>query len=352
MTTILFTGGGTLGPVTPLLAVAESLRKRHPQWRFVWVGTEHGPERTLIAPQMEFVSMPAVKLRRYLRWESVTEFFRVPTTLRAAHQIVDEYRPNVVIGAGGYVQVPLMWSAHRRGAKILIHQQDVRPGLANRLSARWADQITVTFEEGLSAFGRPAILTGNPVRAGIFSADPSSAREQLQLPPEKPVVLILGGGTGSMALNRLVTDLVDPLLPQASIIHLTGIQRDYQPLVRSGYVVRPFMGPEVMDALALADVVVTRAGMGSLTELAALKKAAIIIPIPDSHQEDNAAMLAAQNAAIVLPQSTLTPNILLTMIRDLLDHPHKREVLGQSMHAWNKSGAANAIANEIERLVS
>lgn len=348
--TILFSGGGTLGSVTPLLAVSQVLKQRRPDWVQVWVGTLDGPERQLIEPQMAFYAMPTVKFRRYLSWATVTDIFRVPSVYRLAQRLASQLQPTVVVGAGGYVTVPIAVAAKRHGSKLLIHQQDVIPGLANRLLARWADQITVATASGQAVFPpEKTTWTGNPTRFDSATVSAARGRTMFSLAVGRPLVVVLGGGTGAEALNVLVDRLRPILSDRVTIFHITGPSRGREVVTTSNYVSRPFVNAGMGDVLAAATVVVSRAGMGTLTELSALGKTAIVIPIPDSHQVANADALQLQQAAEVVRQDD-SPEQLANLMLELLNDSVRSRRLGEHLRDWNRPGAAATLCRLIEEL--
>ncbi len=349
--TILFAGGGTLGPVTPLLAISSVLRSRRPDWEQIWVGTPDGPEIPLVRPRMTYLSVPVVKLRRYASLETLRDLGKFPGVLKQARDIVQRTKPSIVVGAGGFVSVPMGWAAKWHHAKLLIHQQDVEPGLANRLLAPWADQITTVFGAHRTFPPKKCTQTGNPVRQEFLQADAARGRSQFAIPADRPMVLVIGGGTGAQALNTLVEASRPRLQSTMTIVHLTGAHRGHAECTEDGYIRRAFLDAELPHVMAAADLVVTRAGMGTLTELSALAKPTIIIPMPKTHQEYNAAALEASRAAVVLSQTELTPEIFTESVQTLMANAPRRHELSGAMAAWNKPDAAGTIAGMIERLL-
>jgi UDP-N-acetylglucosamine--N-acetylmuramyl-(pentapeptide) pyrophosphoryl-undecaprenol N-acetylglucosamine transferase len=347
---ILLAGGGSGGSATPVLAVAEALRKREPAAQFLFVGTADGPERALAeAAGCEFVAIAAGKLRRYLDWRNVADAGRVPLGIVQALQVVSRYRPQVGFGAGGFAAVPPLLAAAVLRVPIVIHQQDVEPGLANRLLVPFARRITVAFPQSLAHF--PAAKTevcGNPVRPGLAAGDPTRAVRLFSLEPELPTLLVTGGGTGALGLNRRVAAAVPALTAFCQVIHLTGRGRAVPPAAPSPrYHPFEFLVEEMRDALAVADLVVSRAGLGTLSELAALGKPAVLVPLPESHQQANARVAAAAGAARVIDESSLTPARLSQLVRDLLDDGAARAALGQAARRLLPADAADRVSQRV-----
>ncbi|MBI4458291.1 UDP-N-acetylglucosamine--N-acetylmuramyl-(pentapeptide) pyrophosphoryl-undecaprenol N-acetylglucosamine transferase [Candidatus Uhrbacteria bacterium] len=344
---IVLAGGGTLGPVTPLLAVAEELKKLRPDAAFHWVGTETGPEREIVAAAgMPFSTIRSGKLRRYFSWQNFLDNARLLLGVGDALLLLGRLRPAVVVSAGGFVAVPVAWAAALLRIPIHVHQLDLRPGLANKLAAPFARSISVGFEELAGVFGRKkAIWTGNPVRAGILAGTKEEGRRLFGLSADAPVVLILGGGTGSGLINSLVAGSLQRLTARAQVLHVTGRGKaEGLPEPSKRYRRTELLGPEIAHAFAAADIVVTRAGMGTLSEIAALGKPAVIIPIADSHQEENAAYFCRRGAARCLAEKELTPDTFAAAIEQLAANPGAKDTLGAKARQLAKDGAARAVA--------
>lgn len=345
---IVCAGGGTLGSVTPLLAVVEELRATNPI-EVDWFGTATGPERTLVeAAGGRFHTIPAGKLRRYASARNATDVLRLGGGLAQALWWLAHNSVEVVLTAGGFVAVPVAWAAWFRGVPVFVHQQDVVPGLANKLMVPFARRVTVALECSLKDYpAAKTVCTGNPVRAAfIHPPAPEAARRALGLSPELATVVVLGGGTGAQFLNDLVVPALPRLTAHAQVLHISGPQRSAAQPPQPRYHQLAFT-TDTLTVLAAADVVVTRAGMGTLTELAALRRPAIVVPIPDSHQEANARLVAEASAAVVLPQAGLTPEQLLGTVEQLLNDAASRERFGAALARLLPPGAAARVAHEI-----
>jgi UDP-N-acetylglucosamine--N-acetylmuramyl-(pentapeptide) pyrophosphoryl-undecaprenol N-acetylglucosamine transferase len=359
--TIILAGSGSGGPVTPLLAIAEVIRSQHQNVTFVFIGTRTGPER-LLAQQADipFVVVVAGKLRRYASVYNILMPFMVLWGFIQSLIIIKRYRPAVVVGAGGFVQVPVLWAAWFFRVPVVVHQQDVAPSLANTVCAPIAKRITVSFEPSLKDFGsghgmyaeqQPAktLLTGNPVRTSVLNGDYSEALLYFKLSGELPVILVMGGGTGATALNTILTNALPNLLTFAEVIHITGAGKQTGSVELPHY--HPYEFMTRMDlAYAAADVVVSRAGMATITELSNIGKPAIIIPLPHSQQEDNAGMLLYYDAAILKEQRNLDANELIKTIRLLLVDGDRQKVLAENITKIMPHNAAQAVAAEVLRI--
>jgi UDP-N-acetylglucosamine--N-acetylmuramyl-(pentapeptide) pyrophosphoryl-undecaprenol N-acetylglucosamine transferase len=237
------------------------------------------------------------------------------------------------VGAGGFASVAPLAAARALGVPVLIHQQDVEPGLANRLLTPLATAITLSLPASLAHFPRRrSSLTGNPVRPAVLAGDARLARTRFGLEAEVPTVLVTGGGTGALALNRLVAAAVPDLVRFCQVIHLTGRGRAVPP-DRDSPRYRSFelLTDDMPHALAVADLVVSRAGMGTLTELAALGKPALVVPMPRSHQLANAEAFERLGAIEVADQDTLDGAALAARVQRLLDDPGRLVALSTAV---------------------
>lgn len=333
--TFLLTGGGTAGSVTPLLAMAEILQEHSAKLDFIWLGTTTGPERQLVEEMgIEFRAISAGKLRRYWSWQNIIDIGRLAVGFLQAGYYLQKIRPELVISAGSFVSVPIAWAAKLFGIPIIIEQLDHRPGLANRLMAPLATKVLVTFAKSGRDYGRKAIWLGAPIRPNILQPVNNDLTLPWQFTGQRPIILIVGGGTGAAGINDLVVQQLSSLTELADIIHLTGrgktgaeSQEHYQPLV--------FLKQnQIMAAYQAADIVVARAGLGTLIELAALKKASLIIPMPDSHQLDNAQAIKEADAAIVAQEKDLVDGQLTVQLKQLLSDKQKQADLTKN---WPKA---------------
>lgn len=338
---ILLTGGGTLGSVSPLLAIAEELNNSE----FLWVGTNKGLEREIVEREnIKFKSIVSGKLRRYFSFRNFIDPFLIIIGLFQSIFIMIKWRPNMIITAGSFVSVPVVIAGWILKVPSLIHQQDVRPGLANKLMAPFAKKITVSFEKSLADYGKKAVWTGNPTRHNLeISNNKPKMTNYFDLQNDLPVVLVMGGGTGAKGINNLISNGLDELTKFCQVIHITGKNKVEKIKVKNYYFFESLNIEEITEAYRLADVVVSRCGMGSLTELSCLGKPSILIPIPDSHQEENAEVFAEKDAAIVLDQKKITPEELSNKIKNILNNREIKEKLSNNIKNVMKKNANKEI---------
>ena len=342
---ILFVGGGTLGPVTPLIAVADFLKKRTGTVVLGLVGTRKGAERELAKKAgLPFYTITAGKWRRYFDVRNAVAPFAFLVGFCEALFLCARLRPTIIFSGGSFIGVPVIVAGWFLGIPSVTHQQDVEPSLANRLVAPFVKKITVTFEESARAFpAQKTVVTGNAVRAEIMTGDRDRAVARWGLETGVSTVLVFGGGTGARAINDLVGAALSELTQFCQIIHITGRGKSalsFSPSEGRGlkglgeggrYHSFELLTDEMADAYAVADLVVARAGVGTITELSALAKPAVIIPISGTHQEANAALLARYNAAAIYQESEFTETFFADALRSLLLNFEKRALFGENI---------------------
>jgi len=341
---ILLTGGGTGGSVTPLLAIFDDLKN---EYDFIWFGTTRGIERQMVKKEkIKYFSIFSGKLRRYFDWRNLLDPFLVVFGFFQSLTYLGTLRPDLIITAGGYVGVPVVLAAWFLHLPVLVHQLDYRPGLANRIMGYFAKKITTSLEKSVQDYAGKAVWTGSPIRRSFREAGDSL----VGLKDDLPVLLVLGGGTGSRGINNLIEASLEELTASCQIIHITGRGKMVNAETENYHAFEFFDNEQMAGAIRSADLVISRAGMGFLIELAYLQKASVIIPMPDSHQEDNAKILEESNAAIVLSEKELTSEKFAVMIQDLLENKYILQELGQNLQKVIKHDDGK-IAQVIQELI-
>ncbi len=359
---ILMTGGGTGGSVTPLIALYQELKKRLPSYDFIWLGTKFGPETKLLSvyQDIKFKTIKSGKLRRYFSIQNLNDFFRIIFGFFQSVWICLRERPSIVLTAGSYVSVPVVWAAWLLRIPILIHQQDIEIGLANKLMAPFASKITVAFPELIDYFpNKKTIYTGNPVRSEFIINNNELKSEKIKkdygLEKSKPLILVIGGGTGARGLNDLIVQTAPLLIKNYSIVHLTGYdytRKSEIKFVHANYRSFDFINEDLPGFMKASDLVITRAGLGTLSELAALAKAVVIVPLPASQQLKNAIYFEEHGAAIVCDQQKTTPEKFAEIINRLLSDKKSLINLSAEIYKINKNNASSHIADYIENLIN
>lgn len=337
----LLSGGGTGGSVTPLLALYEAIKEHDQSAEFLWVGTKNGPEVVLAKSyEIPFESIPSGKLRRYFSLKNFTDPFRIAAGFAKSFFIIIKFKPDYILTAGSFVSVPLVLSAALLKKKIVVHQQDVLVGLANKIMKSYAFLVTVSLETSLKDF-KKAVFTGNPVRKTVLSK--SDKAKYAVSSNNLPTVLIMGGGTGSAAINELTRKTVSSLTEFCNIIHITGGRIDGS-ITSENYRQYEFI-TDISAVYAASDLIVCRAGMSTLSELSVLGKPAIVIALPDSHQELNAREFAKKNSIVLINQKELTPESFSRAIYLMLNNKGQLQFISNNIKKMMPPDAALKIVS-------
>lgn len=356
-------GGGTGGHVLPAVAVIEDLKRRGAFGDALWIGSRDGLEgEAAAAAGVRFVAIPTGKLRRYLSLENIVDAFRVPVGIASARRALGSFRPDVVLSTGGFVSVPTVIAA-RGVAPVLTHEQTAILGLATRVNARSAAVLAVSFErtraDAEALHGR-VIVTGNPVRAGLRDGDRARGLTWAGFTPDLPVVYVTGGARGASPINQRIAAMLPGILDQTQMLHQTGpasANRDAADLgvrrgsfpehLRDRYKIVDFVRDTIADVYAMTDLVIGRAGAGTVSELAYVGLPAILIPLPGAggdEQAVNARVLGDAGAAIVLPQHEATPERLAREITSLLtNHDQMQRMSAAALVVSRPDAAANLV---------
>lgn len=368
---IVFTGGGTGGHFYPIIAVAEEVRelvkeKKLLEPELYFFGPSVLDERALYENGITFIKTSAGKMRRYFSLLNVID--SVKTAWGIVGTIFTLYRlfPDVVFSKGGYGSVPTLIAAKFLKIPVVIHDSDAIPGRATLMSAPFAKKIGISYEEAFEHFPEKIrekiALTGNPVRREVREPARDGAEEFLELEPNVPIILILGGSLGSEKINNVILETLPELVNRYQIIHQTG-QAHIEPITQTARVIldrnerryryKPFgyLSPLALKmAAGAADVVISRAGSGTIAEIASWGLASIMIPIPESVSRDqrtNAYAYARSGAATVIEQSNLAPHILLAEIERLFTDPKARRDMAEAAARFARKDSAKILANEV-----
>ncbi|MFH1597649.1 MAG: undecaprenyldiphospho-muramoylpentapeptide beta-N-acetylglucosaminyltransferase [Patescibacteria group bacterium] len=341
---VCLAGGGTGGSVTPLIALAQEIEKRGKKTEFLFIGGKEGPEEPIAKQyKIPFKKIDAGKLRRYFSLKNFSDIIKTTQGHFQARNILKEFKPQIILTAGSYVAVPVVIAGKELGINSFIHQQDYQKGLANRLMSPFASKTTVVFRKSIRDFPQNKThLTGNPVRQEIFSGNKEKAIDIFKLDKKLPTLLFVGGGTGALGLNKLIAGAADKLTQVCQIIHICGSGKKTA-IKDSRYHVYDFLKDDLKEAYAAADLVVSRAGMGVLSELSALGKPSILLPYPKSHQVDNAKMF--EDASLVFDQQKMTSQKLFIVIKELITNRDKLNFLSGAIKEVLPKNAARKIVD-------
>jgi UDP-N-acetylglucosamine--N-acetylmuramyl-(pentapeptide) pyrophosphoryl-undecaprenol N-acetylglucosamine transferase len=360
--TIVIAGGGTGGHTSPGLAVAALLRRRGVS--HAWIGSHGGVEaRRAVEEGIPYHAIPTGKLRRYWAWRNVTDLaVNVPAGVVGAALLLRRLRPRVVLATGGFVALPVVIGATVNRVPVVVHEQTAVPGLANRIAARRARRIAVTFAESGRHFAAArVVVTGNPLRPDLRSGSRADALARFGLDPALPLVYVTGGALGAHAINRAVGEMVAELLPHAQVIHQCGdnpttgdhawlrARREaLPPALAQRYTVQPWVGAELAGIYATAALVVARAGAGTVNECCQLGLPALYIPMPGAsgdEQTANARLVGRAGGCGIIPQVGLTSETLLARIRGLLADPAGLKDMGERARSVAIPDAADRLVD-------
>jgi UDP-N-acetylglucosamine--N-acetylmuramyl-(pentapeptide) pyrophosphoryl-undecaprenol N-acetylglucosamine transferase len=354
---LLLAGGGTGGHLFPAVALAETLKKQDADAQVLFVGTKNGLEYRVL-PELGW-DLQTVNISGFTGKGLMTKMAVVAKLVQSVMQgrkILKSFRPDVVIGVGGYASAPLVIAAKMLKFPVVLHEQNAIPGLTNRLLARWADQVCVAFEQTAEQFsGISSIVTGNPLRSGIADCPDVNG--------DPPTLLVFGGSRGARAINDVICAALPQLLkrhPALRLIHQTG-EEDFA-CVRSVYVAADCKNARIesfiddMPAVyRQADLVVCRAGATTIAELTACGRPSVLIPYPHAagdHQKANAHALVEKQAAIMLEQKLLSADLLAETVNGLLIDRNRLQAMAQAAKNQGKINAAETILDICRELIA
>lgn len=365
---MLIAGGGTGGHVLPAMAVLQELKRREVSLETLWIGSKDGVEREhATSAGITYRAIATGKLRRYLSIHTVLDAVRMPIGTVQAWRHVRAFRPDVVFSTGGFVSVPTVVAARRY--PLLTHEQTATIGLANRINARFADVLAVSYDQtssAASAIHRHAVVTGNPIRSSLANGDAARARRTFGFTGELPILYVTGGARGASPLNQRVAALLPDLLHHCQVLHQTGpaaansdaadlarIKASWPASLQQRYQIREFIGDELADVYAAADLILARAGAGTVAEIARFGPPAVLIPLPGTsgdEQTRNAHILSDAGAAILLPQAEGSPERLRGTLLELLQNPDRRATMTKAARTVGNTDAAANIADLLLKL--
>lgn len=350
MPTILFTGGGSAGHVTPNLALIKKCQVEG--WQVFYAGSNDGIEKTIIDRiNIPFFYVNSGKLRRHLTWKNLFTPFQVIKGIIAAFFLCRRLKPDVVFSKGGYVAFPIVFSAWLNRIPVIAHESDLTPGLANRLSFAFAQKICVTFPEGKNYFknSEKVIVTGTPIRPEMLGGNAAAGKLFCGFDNDKAVLLIYGGGLGAANINRAIRQLLPKLLEQFHVIHLCGKGKtDPQFNKINGYKQFEYINEELADLLACANIVISRAGANSIYELLCLKKPHLLIPLSTKasrgDQIHNANYFANLGLSKVLLEEDMTDKSLFESVMQI---EQEQDAIHKKLQQFALPNSVEIIYNEL-----
>lgn len=360
MERVVFTGGGTGGHIYPIIAIARELRKINREVELFFLGPNNFKD-VLEKEGIKTGTILAAKIRRYFSLNNLIDILKAPIGLLQTFWHMFIWMPDAVFNKGGYGGVPIVLVAWLFRIPVLTHESDSIPGLANRFASKFSKRIAISFPSTEKYFKKEkTALIGNPVRREIVDyKNIEEAKRILQIVTDKPVIFIFGGSQGAQIINEIILAILPSLLENYEVIHQAGA-RNFQAIEariypgHSSYHLFPFLNEERMKAaFLLSTLVISRAG-GSIFEIAACAKPSILIPLPNAagnHQRENAYQYAQYGGAVVLEQTNLTPNILLTQINKVVSDTQLIKGMSQGASNFSRPEAAEKIAQGLIELM-
>jgi len=360
----IISGGGTGGHINPGLAIAREIMTREPDAEILFVGTEHGLEKDLVPREGFNIKFIGVRgFRRKLSADTFRTIGKLFKSFGEIKRIFREFKPDAVIGTGGYVCGPVVFYAARKKIPTLIHEQNAFPGVTNRILSRFVNEVAISFEESRPRFkGKARItFTGNPIRNELFLLDKEEARKKLGLPKGMPLVVIFGGSLGADHINECVKEMIlrhgreitYRLMLATGVRNYEKVMKDIKDPLPGNIQIVPYIY-NMGEVLAAADLAVTRSGAITVSELSALGVPSILIPSPfvaENHQEFNARALENRGAAVVILQDQLNSEILYGQIKKLIENAELRSKMSSAAKKYSIRDAAAVIYSLVQRAI-
>lgn len=347
MKKIVLTGGGTAGHVTPNIALIPELQKQG--YEVHYIGSHEGIEKELISDlNIPYYGISSGKLRRYIDLKNLSDPFKVIKGLHQARRLLKKIKPDVVFSKGGFVSVPVVVGAKTRKIPCIIHESDMTPGLANKICIPCSNRVCTNFPETLKHLpSEKAVLTGSPIREELFHGSREKGLSFCGFDSNKPVILIIGGSLGSVAVNNAVRNILPELLQKYQIIHLCGKDK-LEPSLEGtkGYVQFEYIQEELSDLMAAADIMISRAGANAICEILALRKPNILIPLSAQASRGdqilNAASFEKAGYSIVIQEEEVTNQNLLEAVNQAYENRED----------YIKAMKRSQLNNSIEKIVN
>lgn len=350
MKRIILTGGGSAGHVTPNIALIPQLKEKG--YEIHYAGSYQGIEKDLIEPfGIPYHGISSGKLRRYFSLQNFSDPFRVLKGLGQARKLIRDLKPDVIFSKGGFVSVPIVLAGKQNHVPVIIHESDMTPGLANKIAIPCASKVCCNFPETLEHLPKEkAVLTGSPIRQELLSGNRLAALDFCGFTPDKPVILVIGGSLGAVAVNNAVRAALPKLLERFQVIHLCGKGKTDEALTNTkGYRQFEYIKDELRDLFALADLVISRAGANAICELLALHKPNLLIPLSANASRGdqilNARSFERQGFSIVLEEEETNNETLLAAVQQLYE---QRDTYINAMRNSSMQDSISTIVNLIE----
>ncbi len=342
MKTIVLTGGGTAGHVTPNLALIPELKKAG--YKIIYIGTENGMERGLVEKTgVEYHYVSTGKLRRYMSKDNFTDMFKVVKGIAEAKKLIKRLKPDIVFSKGGFVAVPVVLGAKFNGVPVIAHESDMTPGLANKIAMPFAKKVCTTFPETVQYIGKKGVHTGTPIRKELFEGSAEKGLALCGFDNEKPAIMMMGGSLGSQKINKVLRYILPEITKDFNLVHICGKGNVDKSINLKGYKQFEYLSEDLPDVMACADLIISRAGSNAISEFLALKKPALLIPLSAKASRGdqilNAQSFEKQGYSLVLKEEDMTPESLLKAVKEL--YLSKDRLI----NAMEKSPVSNGVEN-------
>lgn len=365
----LITGGGTGGHIYPALAIADEIKFRDNNAKILYVGTKNSLEEELVAKAgYDFATIRVKGMPRKINKESFIALKELLLGILDSKNIVKEFKPDIVIGTGGYVCGPVVYMAKKKGIPAIIHEQNAYPGITNKILSRYVDKVAATFEESRKYFKHPhrVFITGNPIRKEINEIDKKQAYTKLNIGPKSPFILSFGGSGGQKVLNDAILEFMKDVSRKnkdIQLIHITG-KRLYDEFINrvkeNGIVlgnnirIYPYFY-EIPEALNIATLVITSAGAITLAEIAAVGVPSILIPksyTAENHQEHNARVFENKGASILVLEKDIKDDYLNSIIYNIVYNSKKLSQMKENSKKLGQKNVSEKIYELLDSLVN
>ncbi len=362
---IIVTGGGTGGHIYPAVSIAEAYKKEHPSTKILYVGRKQGLESDLV-PKLGFRFEPiSIEYKKPGLRGLVRHFVSLFSSLLEARRIIKDYKPDMIVGTGGYVSGPVMFVGALMGVKTAVHEANAFPGRANKMLSHVVDRVMISFDESRNAFKSQdkVVLTGNPVRQEFYGLDKKTCRDRVGL-DDAFVVLSAGGSGGAKKLNDVMIDIMTKLSGRkdVKVVHVTGKAyyekfmkqlQDMRLVFDENIIIIPYVY-DMPGYMGAADLMITRTGASTLAEIGITGTPALLIPSPnvkDNHQEYNARSMEKIGAGIVMLEKDLNASHVLSTIEDFIANPEKPEKIRESCRRLPGKDALDIIVKTLESIL-
>lgn len=363
----LISGGGTGGHIYPALSIVSEIKAKDKSAEILYVGTEYGLESELVPREnIDFKTIRVKGMPRKINKEFFKSIKELLLGLNDARKILNEFKPDIVIGTGGYVCGPIVYMAKKKNIKAVIHEQNAFPGITNKILSRYVDKVLATFEESKDYFKHRdrVVITGNPVRKELLEIDKKSAYEKLNIEENIPFVLSFGGSGGQKSLNDTIYQVIKKrnIEGNIQIVHVTG-KRHYDKFIENLERDRIILNEKIRvlpylyhmpEAINIASLVITSAGAITLSELAAVGVASILVPkayTAENHQEYNARSFEEKGASILILEKDLNMESLDMAIDKIVNDKIKMKTMAENSLKLSKTEAGQEIAEIIISLI-